>query len=151
MQIFVHTSDGLSLEDLDESVTVSDLAARIGHVGATGWAEDADKPLDDAARVADAVGDKGHIHLNRCRRVNVTVNFAGRSESHVFPPAVTIGRVRRWALGKDGFDLPKGEAPRHEVGLCGTGVIADRNDHIGTLAADCELCLDLAPKDRFQG
>ena len=52
---------------------------------------------------------------------------------------------------KKGFDLPVKERPKHEVGICGTGVIAERNDHIGTLATDCALCLDLAPKDRFQG
>lgn len=151
MQIFVHTTDGLTLEDVDDGTTVAELAASAGQPDASGWAEDADSPLDGMARVAGAIGDKGHIHISRCHRVTVTVNMAGKIKAREFAPATTITRVRRWTIGEDGFDLPQKERPKHEVGVCGTGLIADRNAHIGTLATDCALCLDLAPKDRFQG
>lgn len=150
-QIFLHTDSGLALQAIDDSTTVADLADAVGIDDAIGWLEDADEPLDAGARVAAAVGDKGHLHLNRCHRIEVTINYAGRTKSHRFPPGVTIGRVRRWAVGEDGFDLPQKERPKHEVGPCGSGTIADRNDHIGSLATNCGLCLDLAPKDRFQG
>lgn len=151
MRIFLHTDSDLTLQDIDETTTVAELAEAAGIDDATGWPEDGDEPLDGGTSVAAAVGDNGHLHLNRCRRVEVTISYAGKTRNHAFPPGTTIGRVRRWAIGEDGFDLPKKERPKHKVGLCGTGIIADRNDHIGTLATDCALCLDLAPKDRFQG
>jgi hypothetical protein len=151
MQIFVHTENGLTIEDVDEAATIADLGDKVRVEDATGWLEDADSPLDGTELVVNAVGDKGHVHLTRCPRVEVTVNFAGKQKTHRFAPGATISRVRRWAVGPDGFDLPQNERPKHELGVCGSGVVADRNDHIGTLATDCALCLDLAPKDRFQG
>jgi hypothetical protein len=151
MRIFLHTDSGLTLESIDETITISELADTRGIGDAVGWLEDADDPLEGSTRVAPAVGENGHLHLNRCRQIEATINYAGKTKVHSFAPGVTIGRVRRWAIGEDGFDLPQKERPKHEVGLCGTGIITDRNDHIGTLATDCKLCLDLAPKDRFQG
>jgi hypothetical protein len=151
MQIFLHTDTGLTLETIDDSTTIADLAEAAGVDDAIGWLEDTDDPIDSDTKAAVVVGDNGHLHVNRCRRVEVTINFAGRTKTHAFAPGTTVGRVRRWAIGDGGFDLPQKERPKHEVGICGTGVIADRNDHIGTLATNCQLCLDLAPKDRFQG
>ncbi len=151
MRIFLHTNSGLALQEIDDTTTIADLADAVGLDDATCWPEDADEPLDGNTRAAEAVGENGHLHLSRCRGVEVIINYAGRDKTDEFPPGTTVGRVRRWAIGEDAFNLPQKERPKHEVGLCGTGVIADRNDHIGTLATDCELCLDLAPKDRFQG
>lgn len=151
MQIFIHTNDGLTLEIVDETTTIAELADRAGIADAAAWLEDADEELGLAELASDAVGDKCHVHLNRCRCIEATISFAGKQKTHEFAPGTTIGRVRRWAVGEHGFDLPDKERPKHEVGLCGSGVIADRNDHIGTLATACGLCLDLAPKDRFQG
>lgn len=151
MQIFLHTSNGIALTDeLDDTTTIGDLIAQTELTDSTAFAQDADEPLD-AAVLAATIGDKGHIHITRCRRVTVTVNFAGKHKERKFSPGATIQAVRRWAVGSNGFDLPERERPKHEVGVCGTGVIAERDDHIGTLATDCGLCLDLAPKDRFQG
>jgi hypothetical protein len=150
MQIFVHTPHGLTLENVADDATIGDLAAAAGLDDCSGWLEDADDELSLGATVA-AVGDHGHLHLNRCKRIEVTIHFAGRDKAHRFAPSATVGRVRRWAVGEDGFDLPQTQRPKHEIGVCDAGVIADRQDHIGTLADDCKLCLDLAPKDRFQG
>lgn len=152
MQIFLHTPTGLALvEKLDDATTIADLIDQAGLTDASAWIEDGEDALELTDRVAQVAGDKSHIHVNRCRRVDVSINYGGKQKSHGFSPGSTIQAVRQWAVGKDGFDLPVKERPKHEVGVCGTGVIADRNDHIGTLATDCTLCLDLAPKDRFQG
>jgi hypothetical protein len=151
MQIFLHTETGLTIEAVDQTATIATLAEAIGLADATGWLEDIDEPLNLADEIGKVVGDKGHLHLGHRRKVEVTINFAGKTTTHRFAPGTTIGRVRHWAVGDNGFNLPQKERPKHEVGICGTGVIADRNDHVGTLATDCALCLDLAPKDRFQG
>lgn len=150
MQIFVHTSHGLTLENVAEGATIGDLAAAIGLEDAAGWMEDTDDELPLSATIA-SIGDNGHLHLNACKRIDVTIHFAGKEKTHRFAPSATVGRVRRWAVGEEGFDLPNAQRPKHEIGVCGTGVIADRQEHVGTLATDCELCFDLGPKDRFQG
>jgi hypothetical protein len=151
MQIFVHSPIGLVLQDIDEHTSVSDLVKQIGLDDASAWLEDTDEPLDPTNVLTNVANDNDHIHLNRCHRVEVTVNFAGKEKSRKFAPGATIQAVRRWAVGPNGFDLPAKEQPKHEVGVCGTGNIAERTDHVGTLAADCSVCLNLAPKDRFQG
>lgn len=150
MQIFVHTPHGLALETVADDARIGDLAVAAGLDDATCWLENADAELALSAAVAD-VGEHGHVHLSRCRRIEVTIHFAGKDKTHRFAPGTTVGRVRRWAVGENGFDLPKTQRPKHEIGICNSGVIADRQDHVGTLASDCELCFDLAPKDRFQG
>ena len=151
MQIFLHSTGGLTLETVDESTTIADLADIASVETAIGWLEDADEPLAGDTLVVAVSGDNGHLHVSRCRQIEITISFAGKTKIHPFPPSATVRRVRRWAIGPEGFDLPEKERPKYEVGVCGTGVIADRNDHVGTLASDCKLCFDLAPKDRFQG
>lgn len=151
MQIFLHTTTGLAVHNVDDQTTVEAVAAELGLADASAWLEDDDDALDPTAVVAKAAGVQGHIHVNRCRSVEVTINFAGKQKTHTFAPGTTVQAVRQWAVGPNGFDLPQKERPKHEVGVCGTGVIAERTDHVGTIATDCGLCLDLAPKDRFQG
>jgi len=73
MKIFLHTDSGLTLEDVHETATVADVAENAGIESATGSLEDGDDPLEGTALVANAVGDMGHLHLARCRRVEVTV------------------------------------------------------------------------------
>jgi hypothetical protein len=94
---------------------------------------------------------KAHIGIHRCRRVLVTVNFLGETKERRFVPTATVDAVRRWAVGIHGFDLPAAERLEHEVGVCGTRVVADRRVRVGALATRCALCLDLDLRDRFQG
>ena len=151
MKIFLHTSENLTIEDLDDATTLEEIARRLEIPDPIAWREDCDDPLDLGLSVGEAVGDRQHVHVSRCRHITVTVHFAGRDKTHDFAPGTTIGRIRKWAVGDHGFDLPANERPKHEVGVCGAGTVADRDAHVGTLAAECALCLDLAPKDRFQG
>lgn len=41
MQIFLHTSDGLTLENFDGNDTIADAASAAGLGDTTGWLEDA--------------------------------------------------------------------------------------------------------------
>jgi hypothetical protein len=83
--------------------------------------------------------------------VVVTVRYGGDNTETGFPPAATLQAVFAWVTGPGGFNLPADQRAKHDLGVCGTGVLADRNTHIGSLATECSLCLDLAPRDRFQG
>lgn len=151
MRLFIHSDNGIAVtDDLDDDVTVGDVISSTGLDDAAAWAENSDEPLEPAASAA-SIGDQGHVFVGRCRKVTVTVHFAADRIERDFPPSVPVRVVRRWAIGPQGFDLPATEAPKHEVGVCGTEAVAEHDDHIGSLADACALCLDLVPKDRFQG
>ena len=82
MQIFLHTPTGLALvEDVDDSTTVAVLIERSGLAEAIAWLKGADDPLDLSDLVADTVGDKGHVHVNRCHRVVVERQLRGQAEN----------------------------------------------------------------------
>ncbi len=151
MELFLHTSDGITIAECDDVTTIADLAARVGHPEATAWLENQDTAVAPGVRVAEVIHHRGHLHLGRCRVVDVSVRFGGDSIAISRPPGTTIQAVFTWATGPQGYKLTADQRAKHELGVCGTGVIADRNEHIGTLATDCGLCLDLAPQERFQG
>ncbi len=57
MQIFVHTPNGLVLQDIDDHTSVKDLVNQVGLSDASAWLEDADEPLmgfDHSVRVERA-------------------------------------------------------------------------------------------------
>lgn len=151
MELFLHTSDGIAITEIDEQTTIDDLAIRVGQPDAAAWIEDSDDALEPTTKVAEVVGHRGHLHLSRCREIRVTVRFGGDDIEDTRPPGATVQTIFAWATGPKGYKLSAEQRAKHEVGVCGTGVIADRNDHIGSLATDCALCLDLAPRERYQG
>lgn len=116
--------------------------------------EDAEEPLAPDATLEHAgVTNRSRVHVHRCRRVGVTVNFNADQKCEGFPPSATVGRVRRWAVGKHGFDLNGVDATEHLLQLCGSSDRPDEDAHIGTLvtAPACGLCFDLVVKQRVEG
>ncbi|HEX9990491.1 MAG TPA: hypothetical protein VGE45_18680 [Chloroflexia bacterium] len=107
-----------------------------------------DKPLE-----AVGVVQRSHVHIHRCRRIDVTVNFNGNHIEKHFPPSATVKRVKAWTVGKHGFDLPPIDAAEHLLQVCNSSVRPDEDTHIGTLAQHpkCALCFDLLPKIRVEG
>src|SRR2546421_380073 len=100
MQIFLHTPTGVALvEQLDDTTTIADLMDKAGLTDATAWIENAEDPLELTDLVAQIAGDKGHVHVNHYRRVDVTINYGGKHKSHGFAPGATIQAVRQWAVG----------------------------------------------------
>ena len=93
------------------------------------------------------------LHVNRQRRIKVTVHYNGEQISRRFPPSKTVRRVKRWATSQKGFDIPKRDAVELELKLCGENEFLDDEVHIGTLVSfpNCELSFDLAPKQRVEG
>ena len=130
---------GLALPDQSEAVVLL---------------EDESEPLAlDAHLTVVGVRNRARVHVHRCRRVEVTVNFNGDERSETFPPSATVARVKRWAVSKRGFDLNEVDAAEHLLQVCGSSVRPDEDTHIGTLfqSPRCDVCLDLVPKQRVEG
>jgi hypothetical protein len=93
------------------------------------------------------------IHVHRCRAVVVKVTFNGCQKEETFRPAATIKRVKRWAVGKRGFDLSDIDATEHVLQLSGSAERPDEDVHVGTLVThpQCSVAFDLVPKVRVEG
>jgi hypothetical protein len=151
MPIFIHTPNGIALaEDINATTIRAEPMDEAGLGGPGARLGGVEDPLGSTDTV-DIPEVKAHIGIHRCRRVRVTINFVGEHKERRFVPSATIQAVRRWAIGAHGFNLSAEEQPEHEVGVCSTGVIADRDERVGALATRCALCLDLAPTNRFRG
>lgn len=154
MELFIHRSgkDRISLAEVDRSKTVAEAVGL--SEGEAVWLEDSeDAPVLTTRAIAEVVGDRGHVHVNRCPRVEVTVNFNHESKEHPFGPGATITRVFGWATGKEGFPMSEEDRAEHALQSCGTEDQPDSSDHIGSLvnAGGCTVCFDLVPKHRFEG
>lgn len=155
MQIYIHRSETteLKLIEVEETISVKEFAeAQVGD-GASVWIEDKEEGLDLEAVLSEVVSERGHVHVSKkCKRIAVSVRYAGDTKLKEFAPGATIARVFKWATGKHGFDLTATERAKHTLGICGTNTEPDKSEHVGSLAGpDCTLCLDLAPKERFEG
>lgn len=91
-----------------------------------------------------------HVHVHRCRRVAVEVNFGGKSKKHKFSPAATIGTVTEWARRK--FKLDPASAAEYVLQICGTTEQPRSDVHLGELVkSECALCFDLVKEVTPQG
>lgn len=116
--------------------------------------EDADSAIDlDVPLAATPIRHRTRIHVHRCRRVVVKVTFNGVQKEETFRPAATVKRVKRWAVGKKGFDLSDVDAAEHVLQLSGSTERPDEDVHIGTLVTHpmCSVSFDLVPKIRVEG
>jgi hypothetical protein len=156
MRNFIHTA-GASVPEVAEheaATKVSEIAAKYGVNGeALVFMDDSEEPADSALTLGEAgVGDNGHIHVARCRRVTTTVNFKEDSKEHAFPPNVAIAAVYEWAVGPKSFDLSPSDRAEHMLVIADTETAADEDAHLEAYAnEDCEAKFDLTPKHRFEG
>ncbi len=167
MQIFLQVEGVREIRvlELPSSATVRDLmkaAADQGLPAAGGEAveapavfiEDAEDPLAPSATL-DAAGLRhgASVHVSRCKKVLVTVHFNGKERSESFGPGAPMHRVKRWAVGKKGFDLPELDAAEHVLQITGAQDRPDDDIHIGTLVhgRHCAVDFDLVPKVRVEG
>lgn len=116
--------------------------------------EDTDEALDlDAPLQVLGITHRDRVHANRCRHVEVTVNYEAEQKSEYFPPSTTMKKVKKWVDGKRGFDLGDVDAAEHLLQICGSDTRPDEDTHIGSLvgAPSCSLCFDLVAKQRVEG
>lgn len=134
-------SGGLSISEDNESFSVF----------VEGENEEALDP--NASLESIGIRHRSRIHVHRCRKIEVTVNFNGRQEFKAFPPSATIHRIKHWAVSDKGFNLSELDASEHALQICGSSVRPDEETHIGSLVIfpTCNVCFDLVPKQRVEG
>lgn len=114
--------------------------------------EDSERELaSDKSLKELGIKNRERVHIHRCRKIKVSVNFNGKEAAETFPPSKTIAKVKRWAdkeFGIEGVD-----ATEHALQICGTAKRPDDDTHLGTLARrpNCQVCFDLVPKKRVEG
>src|SRR5438128_2146683 len=128
MEIYVHAPGAEPVfAEVSEDMTVAALVAAHAVGAGQAWLEDADEALDDTATLREAgIGERDHVHVGRCRKVEVRVRYGGRDDIvKDFPPAKTIAKVFDWATGKHGFELTETERAKHTLGICDTTTEVD--------------------------
>lgn len=150
--ILVHVPKGGNVRDLlnaakEHSVTLGG----DGDPSAI-YIEDAEEAVDPNASLDEAgIRHRGHVHIHRCHRIDVSVNFNARTETKVFPPSATVGRVKKWAV--KAFGMSDKDAAEHILQITGSGARPDEDIHIGTLVTHpaFRVFFDLVPKVRVEG
>lgn len=99
------------------------------------------------------IGHRSRVHVHRCHKLEVRVNYNVTEKTHMFSSSTTVERVKQWAVGREGYNLPAIDATEHLLQLCHSTVRPDEDTHIGSLVSfpDCGLCFDLVPKVRVEG
>jgi hypothetical protein len=153
MEVFLAHGREQRFVDIDPATMISAFLAANGIDGDL-YAGDAADPLDHSKSLGEqGVKEGARLVVGRCRRIEVSIRFAGQDEKHEsFPPGTAVRAVFAWATGKKGFDLPHVEAAKHTFQVCGGTEQPDLSDHIGAWAGDdCKVCFDLVPKQKFEG
>ena len=154
MEIFLHQrATKTGFVQVDPGQKVHDLAIECLGDDAFVWLEDGKEPLDPDKTLAEVgVVERCHVHVSTCKGVFVKVRFGGDPIEDSLPPATTADSILKWAASPEGFKLTDSEAAKHLLAICGTNTELDQADHIGFYADDdCSVCLDLLPRERFEG
>lgn len=92
-----------------------------------------------------------HIHVHKCKRVIVEVNFNSDAKRHRFSPATTMGVVTQWARKK--FKLEGAAGAEYVLQICKTSKQPRPSEHLGELVESptCGICFDLVKEITPQG
>lgn len=157
--IFVqqHGKTGITELIVSDSVTERQLHHALAAAGVAVDAEafifldDRDEPLgrDGDQRLHDLRA--GHrVHVSRCRRIAVTVNYLEKHAIREFSPGARIRAVKAWAVHE--FKLAHKDAAEHVLQRCGSSERPASDTPLHTLlGGDCALCFDLVPEKRIEG
>lgn len=105
-----------------------------------------DKPLHK-----QGVQDKARVHVHRCKKIRVTLNYADEPEMHHnFAPSATVNQVRRWYVDK--LKMSEVDATEHVLQITGTIDRPDPDLQIGALVrGQCDVGFTLVPIKRIEG
>lgn len=113
--------------------------------------EDEAYEAEDRKKKVKGIKRGCRVHLSRCKKIAVSVNFLDRTIDHKFAPGTRVRKVKAWAVEKLRLD-PK-DAGEHVLRICGTTrePATDTPLHELTNANECSVCFDLVPVKRVEG
>ena len=153
-EIFLHQRQkDVQLVEVELDTTVQKFATTHLDEKAFVWIQGAEEPLDPDKTLDDAgVAALTHVHVSLSMKIDVKVYQTDQVIERAFSPATTVERVFNWVIGPDGFKLTDTEAIKHILATCEKQEEADPEEHIERYAGDdYSVCLDLVPRNRFEG
>jgi hypothetical protein len=156
-KVIVHSEGNPApvVQDLDDKLTAAELIRGVGRDPGefAAWLDESDKPLKPDAPVAEAgVSDGSQIAVaHKKGLIEVTVSYNNVPIEDEFKPQHKVRRVFDWAVGEDGFNLPREQRPEHELAVIGQDEAADLKAPISAYATDGQVAFELRRKDGFQG
>ncbi|CAI9418934.1 hypothetical protein ANOBCDAF_04421 [Pleomorphomonas sp. T1.2MG-36] len=91
------------------------------------------------------------IHVTRCKKIKVTVNYLDQSADHIFAPGKRVRAVKKWAVSH--FHINATDAGEHVLRLCNTNTQPPTDTPLAELVSghECSVCFDLVPEKRVEG
>lgn len=155
----VQDTPGIVEIELPADSTVGDIIDAIAKHGITGAPDsflfvDEDEDgyeLQDRKKKVKGIKRGCRLHLSRCRKIAVSVNFLERTIDHKFAPGTRVRKVKAWAVEKLKLD-PK-DAGEHVLRICGTAREPATDTPLHELAneRECSVCFDFVPVKRVEG
>ncbi len=91
------------------------------------------------------------VHVVRCRRVSVSVNFNDCTIEREFAPGTRLQRVKAWAIRE--LKIDRKDATEYVLQQCDSTErpAGDTPLHCLVECRDCSVCFDLVPEKRIEG
>jgi hypothetical protein len=103
--ITVQNQDRLLEVDLPDDLSPESVHAALKEVGAEMgedlilFHDDEDEPIETRGHNRPLRIKQGaKLHLTRCRKIDVTINYLDKTERHTFAPGTRIRRVKAWVV-----------------------------------------------------
>lgn len=92
-----------------------------------------------------------HLHLCRCRKIAVTVNYLDQTAERKFAPGTRVRRVKEWAVKHFGIEAT--DAGEHILRVRDSTDEPATDTPLHALSAfpECRVCFDLVPEKRVEG
>jgi len=140
-----------------ENVSGAGLHGRLREVGILGapdllvFVDEAEEHVPgEADRPVAGVLHGARVHVTRCHKIRVAVNYVNKTIERDFAPGARVRSVKRWAVQE--FHLDHKDAAEHVLQVCGSGDRPPSDTPLHVLLHNgCALCFDLVPEKRVEG
>lgn len=156
VKLFVHASNSqkYNIAEVNDDLSINQLIKDYSQGTVTEevsvYLEDQDDELDKNLTVSDAKIKNGdHVFLGRCKKVSVSINYAGKTFTISVSPATSIKNLRKQALKYFGIDEGSGA----DLLLWFNNEPLDMRQIVGSLTdfPTCTVTLILATKNDVNG
>lgn len=112
--------------------------------------DDDDEPAEGTRRFQE-LKPGTRVHVSKCRRVEVTLNYLDQSLRHAFPPGTSLKRVKAWAAKE--LHMAPTDAAEHVLQLCGGHDRPASDTPLSELVGHCgcSVCFEFVPDKRVEG